>query len=193
MGRRKLHPHCRSQEGHHHQRRRKHLVHRSRARHRRPPGGARMRRGFGARRAMGRSARGLYRDQAGRESGGTGALRIPPRPAGEVQASPPFPLHGHGAAQNRHGQNRQAPTARNFLAGQGYSNTRITNAMWQQNYTPIAGSLALSALIAAIPIFTLLLLLGVLRKPAWLASLAGLAAAAAVALGAYGMPAGAAI
>src|SRR5437016_4183415 len=65
--------------------------------------------------------------------------------------------------------------------------------MWQQNYTPVSGSLALSALVAAIPIFTLLLLLGVLRKPAWIASLFGLAAAAAVALGAYGMPAGAAI
>jgi L-lactate transport len=55
--------------------------------------------------------------------------------------------------------------------------------------TPIAGSLALSALVAAIPIFTLLLLLGVLRRPAWIASLAGLAAAAVVAAGVYGMPA----
>ena len=42
------------------------------------------------------------------------------------------------------------------------------------NYTPVAGSLPLSALVAAVPIFTLLLLLGVLRKPAWMASLAGL-------------------
>ena len=53
--------------------------------------------------------------------------------------------------------------------------------MWQQNYTPLGGSLPLSALVAALPIFTLLLLLGVLRKPAWLASLAGLGAAALVA------------
>ena len=65
--------------------------------------------------------------------------------------------------------------------------------MWQQNYTPVSGSLPLSALVAAIPIFTLLLLLGVLRKPAWMAALLGLAAAAAVALGVYGMPAGAMI
>ena len=65
--------------------------------------------------------------------------------------------------------------------------------MWQQNYTPVSGSLPLSALVAAIPIFTLLLLLGVLRKPAWMAALLGLAAAAAVALGVYGMPAGAVI
>ena len=62
--------------------------------------------------------------------------------------------------------------------------------MWQQSYTPVAGSLAFSALVAAIPIFTLLVLLGVMRKPAWLAALAGLCAAAAVAIGVYGMPVG---
>jgi lactate permease len=60
--------------------------------------------------------------------------------------------------------------------------------MWQQTYTPVADSLPLSTLVAAVPIFTLLLLLGVLRKPAWIASLAGLAAAALVAGGVYGMP-----
>jgi len=60
--------------------------------------------------------------------------------------------------------------------------------MWQQNYTPVAGSLALSALVAAIPIFALLVLLGVIRKPAWMASLVGLGAAALVAAGVYGMP-----
>ena len=62
--------------------------------------------------------------------------------------------------------------------------------MWQQNYTPVSGSLPLSALVAALPILVLLLLLGVLRKPAWMASLAGLGAAAAVAAGVYGMPPG---
>src|ERR1035441_4230897 len=60
--------------------------------------------------------------------------------------------------------------------------------MWQQNYTPLGGSLPLSALVAALPIFVLLWLLGVIRKPAWVASLAGLGAAALVAAGAYGMP-----
>jgi lactate permease len=60
--------------------------------------------------------------------------------------------------------------------------------MWQQIYTPVADSLALSALVAAIPIFTLLVLLGVLRKPAWVAALSGLAAAALVAAVVYGMP-----
>jgi len=62
--------------------------------------------------------------------------------------------------------------------------------MWQQNYTPLAGNLPLSALVAAIPIFTVLLLLGILRKPAWKASLAGLATAALVSAGVYGMPLG---
>ncbi len=62
--------------------------------------------------------------------------------------------------------------------------------MWPQNYTPAGGSLALSTLLAAVPIFVLMLLIGVLRKPAWIASLAGLAAAIAVAAGVYGMPAG---
>jgi lactate permease len=60
--------------------------------------------------------------------------------------------------------------------------------MWEQSYTPLGGSLGWSALVAALPIFTLLVLLGVLRKPAWMASVAGLAAAIVVAGGVYGMP-----
>jgi L-lactate transport len=60
--------------------------------------------------------------------------------------------------------------------------------MWPQNYTPVADSLTLSALIAALPIFVLLALLAVVRKPAWMASLAGLGAAAVVAAAVYGMP-----
>lgn len=60
--------------------------------------------------------------------------------------------------------------------------------MWQHNYAPIAGSLPISALLAAIPIFVLLLLLGVLRKPALISALSGLVAASLVAVGVYGMP-----
>src|SRR5436190_1452302 len=60
--------------------------------------------------------------------------------------------------------------------------------MWPQNYTPVGDSLGLSALVAAIPIFTLLFLLGIKRKPAWMASLSGLVAAALVAAFAYHMP-----
>src|SRR5574340_361664 len=62
--------------------------------------------------------------------------------------------------------------------------------MWQHDYVPAGGSLALSALLAAIPVFTLLFLLGVRRKPAWVASLFGLGAAAAVAAVVYRMPIG---
>src|SRR5882757_5955993 len=62
------------------------------------------------------------------------------------------------------------------------------NGIWEQVYTPVGGSLGLSALVAALPIFTLLLLLGVLRKPAWMAAVAGLGAAIVVAGGVYGMP-----
>ena len=60
--------------------------------------------------------------------------------------------------------------------------------MWQQNYTPVANSLALSALVAALPIFVLLFLIGIRRKAAWIASLAGLAATIVLAITAYRMP-----
>jgi lactate permease len=65
--------------------------------------------------------------------------------------------------------------------------------MWQQNYLPAGDSLALSALLAALPIFVLLTLIGILRKPAWMAALAGLVTALGVALFVYEMPAGLAI
>lgn len=60
--------------------------------------------------------------------------------------------------------------------------------MWQQNYLPVADNLLLSALFAAIPIFVLLVLIGVLRKPAWVAALSGLGAAIVVSLLIFGMP-----
>jgi L-lactate transport len=62
--------------------------------------------------------------------------------------------------------------------------------MWQQDYTPVGDSLGLSALAAALPIFALLYLLGLRRKPAWVAALCGLGAAGVVAAIVYGMPAG---
>ena len=60
--------------------------------------------------------------------------------------------------------------------------------MWQHNYEPVGASLGVSALVAAIPIVALFLMLGVLRKPAWMSALAALGSALVVALGAYGMP-----
>src|SRR5687768_16046549 len=65
--------------------------------------------------------------------------------------------------------------------------------MWQHNYEPIAGSLGLSAVVAAVPIVVLFIMLGVLRKPAWMSALAALASALVVALAAYGMPVGLAL
>ncbi|MCC6291229.1 MAG: L-lactate permease [Bryobacterales bacterium] len=62
--------------------------------------------------------------------------------------------------------------------------------MWPQHYTPVGESLALSSVCAALPIFVLLVMIGILRKPAWIAAMAGLAGALIVALLVYGMPAG---
>jgi len=60
--------------------------------------------------------------------------------------------------------------------------------MWQHNYEPIAGSLGVSALVAAIPILVLFFMLGWLRKPAWMSAVAALASAFVVSLAVYGMP-----
>jgi L-lactate transport len=62
--------------------------------------------------------------------------------------------------------------------------------MWQQHYTPVAESLGLSALVASLPLFVLLFLIGLKRKPAWIAALSGLAAAVVVSLFVYRMPVG---
>jgi L-lactate permease len=59
--------------------------------------------------------------------------------------------------------------------------------MWNQSYLIWGQGLAVSAAIAAAPIFLLLFLLGVKRRPAWEAGLAGLGATIALAIGGYGM------
>jgi lactate permease len=61
--------------------------------------------------------------------------------------------------------------------------------MWQHNYEPVGGSLGVSAAVAAIPIVVLFVMLGIARKPAWMAALSALGSALLVALFAYGMPA----
>ena len=65
--------------------------------------------------------------------------------------------------------------------------------MFHQLLTPIASSLPLSFLVAALPIATVLIILGVLRKAAWLASLAGLLVGLAVAVGVWQLPLGLAL
>ncbi|OEU87404.1 lactate permease [Streptomyces abyssalis] len=62
--------------------------------------------------------------------------------------------------------------------------------MYQPDLSPVADSLALSALVAAVPLLLLFVLLGGFRLKAHWAGLASLAAAAGVAVVCYGMPAG---
>ncbi|WP_030603753.1 L-lactate permease [Streptomyces fulvoviolaceus] len=62
--------------------------------------------------------------------------------------------------------------------------------MYVQELEPVAGSLGLSALVAALPLVIVLILLGGVRMKAHLAGLTGLLAAALVAWLAYGMPLG---
>ncbi len=59
---------------------------------------------------------------------------------------------------------------------------------WTQTYTPLGG-IALSALVAALPVVVLLGLLALFHVRAHVAALAGLATAMAVGVGVYGMPA----
>src|SRR4051794_27763728 len=60
--------------------------------------------------------------------------------------------------------------------------------MFEQVLAPVAGSLGLSALCAAIPLVTLFVLLGVLRVKAWIAGLVSLVVAVVVAIAAFAMP-----
>jgi L-lactate transport len=62
------------------------------------------------------------------------------------------------------------------------------NSVWAQDYSIWGQSLAVSAIVAALPIAVLLFLLGVRRKPAWVAALWGLGSALLVALAGYRMP-----
>ncbi|HEV8559556.1 MAG TPA: L-lactate permease [Actinophytocola sp.] len=60
--------------------------------------------------------------------------------------------------------------------------------MFTQQLAPLAGSLGLSALMAALPLVTVLILLGVLRLKAHVAAIAGLVVALLVAMAVYRMP-----
>jgi lactate permease len=59
---------------------------------------------------------------------------------------------------------------------------------WTQNYSPVAGSVFASALVAALPVVVLLGLLAFFHVKAHVAALAGLAAALLIAVFAYRMP-----
>ena len=61
--------------------------------------------------------------------------------------------------------------------------------MWQQSYLLFGHGLLFSCALASLPVLTLVVLLGWLRKPAWVASPCGLAVALLVAVAVYRMPA----
>ncbi len=60
--------------------------------------------------------------------------------------------------------------------------------MFSQLLTPVADSLGLSFLVAVLPIVTVLVLLGLLRLPAWIAALAGLIVALIISITVWQMP-----
>jgi L-lactate transport len=60
--------------------------------------------------------------------------------------------------------------------------------IWSQTYLLFRLGPGLSALVAAVPIFTLLFLLGAMRKPAWMAGLIGLSVTFLLAIFGYHMP-----
>ena len=65
--------------------------------------------------------------------------------------------------------------------------------MFQQLLTPVGNSLGLSFLVAVLPIVAVLVLLGVLRRPAWQAALAALVTGLIVAVAVWQMPVGLAL
>ncbi len=98
-----------------------------------------------------------------------------------------FEFRERPAAQDRDRQNRQAPAARSVLGRQGTARPRIINVCGSQLHAHRRQPAALRA--GGRFHFVLLVLLGVLRKPAWMASLVGLGAAVAGGAGVvYGMP-----
>ncbi len=65
---------------------------------------------------------------------------------------------------------------------------RTVRVIWNQSYLLFGQSLTVSFLIAALPILTLLILVGVMRKPAWMAGLIGLVITFLLAILGYHMP-----
>jgi lactate permease len=61
--------------------------------------------------------------------------------------------------------------------------------MFRQLLTPVAGNLPLSFIVAALPVLAVLVLLGILRRPAWQSSLAGLVVGFIIATTIWALPA----
>ncbi|HEY2675668.1 MAG TPA: L-lactate permease [Steroidobacteraceae bacterium] len=62
--------------------------------------------------------------------------------------------------------------------------------MFHQLLTPVGGSLTMSFLVAILPVATVLILLGVVRRPAWQAALAGLIVGLIIAVAVWDLPVG---
>ncbi len=60
--------------------------------------------------------------------------------------------------------------------------------MFCQPLTPVANNLFLSFVVGFIPVLVVLILLGIVRRPAWQAALAGLIAGLIIAIAVWGMP-----
>lgn len=69
----------------------------------------------------------------------------------------------------------------------------LKGGMWSQTYAPLGGSVWWSALAASAPLVALLLLLGALRKPAWISAILGLVVAGLISVFVYRMPVGLAV
>src|SRR5271170_1034120 len=65
---------------------------------------------------------------------------------------------------------------------------RLGESMFHQLLTPVGGSLTLSFLVAILPVATVLILLGVVRRPAWQAALAGLVVGLIIAVAVWDLP-----
>jgi L-lactate permease len=59
--------------------------------------------------------------------------------------------------------------------------------MFHQILAPVAGNLFLSFLVGLIPIAVVLVMLGILRRPAWQAALSGLIVGLIIAIGVWQM------
>src|SRR5450432_826467 len=94
---------------------------------------------------------------------------------------------------------RWTPTAplHNWQTGVGFVKSKFRRhvyrnrgePMFHQLLTPVGDSLLLSFLVAILPIATVLVLLGILKRPAWQAALAGLVVGLLIAATVWGMPA----
>src|SRR5947208_2395119 len=69
-------------------------------------------------------------------------------------------------------------------------NEALAVLAFHQVYDPVGGNIALSALIAGVPLYILFIMLAVLRLPAWISALVAMLSAAVLAALVWGMPVG---